>query len=206
MNRSILRKVLYSSLLALLLTAYDVQASGQKIATVDLEKAFNSYYKTKLIDQDFTDQSKLYRNYIARQAEQLRKDEQLLRQKLDASLNVALAPAERQKRQDEVNKLEQSLRMRRAQLEQEAADRAKSLQESAVRERRKVVDEIQTEIRRRAAIEGYTIVLDRTGKSMNDAPLVLFSADSIDITDKVITELNRGAKAAGASGKNSIRS
>ncbi|MBE6368070.1 MAG: OmpH family outer membrane protein [Lentisphaerae bacterium] len=201
MNRSILRKVLCSSLLALLLTAYDVQASGQKIATVDLEKAFNSYYKTKLIDQDFTDQGKLYRNYIARQAEQLRKDEQLLRQKLDASLNVALAPAERQKRQDEVNKLEQSLRMRRAQLEQEAADRAKSLQESAVRERRKVVDEIRAEIRRRAAIEGYTIVLDRTGKSMNDAPLVLFSADSIDITDKVITELNRGAKAAGASGK-----
>ena len=43
MNRSILRKVLYSSLLALLLTAYDVQASGQKIATVDLEKAFIQY-------------------------------------------------------------------------------------------------------------------------------------------------------------------
>ena len=69
---------------ALLLTAASgsLAAAGNRIATVDLEKVFNSYYKTKIIDQDFTDQGKVYRNYIQRQAEQLRTMENKFRQKL----------------------------------------------------------------------------------------------------------------------------
>ena len=98
-------------------------AEGTRIATVNLEKAFNGYYKTKIIDQDFTEQSKVYRDYIARQAEQLRKNEQEFRKKLDASLNAALAPAERKRRQEEEQTMERDLKMRRAELEQYAADR-----------------------------------------------------------------------------------
>ena len=196
-------KITLALVCSVLFALNTLQAAPQRIATVNLEKAFNDYYKTKVIDQDFAEQGKVYRNYIARQADQLRKDEQILRKKLDASLNVALAPAERQKRQEEVRNLEQTLRRRRAELEKYAADRAKSLQENARKERRKVVEEIRQEIRRRAAIEGYTIVLDSTGMSMNDAPLVLFSIDSIDITEKVITELNRGARTPADNSKKS---
>ncbi len=173
-----------------------LQAAGQRIATVDLEKVFNNYYKTKIIDSDFTEQGKVYRNYIARQAEILRKKEVELRRKLDASLSTVLAPAERLKRQEEVKNLERELKRSRAELEKYAADRAKALQESAARERKKVIEEIRAEVRRRAAIEGYTLVLDSSGKSMNDTSLVLYSTDAADITEKVLTELNRGAKPA----------
>lgn len=183
---------------ALLLTALCgilTAAEGTRIATVNLEKAFNGYYKTKIIDQDFTEQSKVYRNYIARQAEQLRKSELDFRKKLDASLNAALAPAERKRRQEEVQTMERELKMRRAELEQYAADRAKALQESARKERKKVIEEIRAEIRRRAAIEGYALVLDLSALSTNETNVVLYSIDALDITDKVLTELNRSAKA-----------
>ena len=165
-----------------------------RIATVNLEKAFNGYYKTKIIEQDFAEQSKIYRNYIARQAEQLRKDEQILRDKIDASLNVALAAEERKKRQEEAQNLEKNLKIRRVELEQYASDRAKALQESASTERKKVISEIQDEIRRRAAIEGYTLVLDSSGTTLNATPLILYSIEAIDITEKILTELNRGAQ------------
>lgn len=168
-------------------------ASAQKIATVDLEKVFRNYYRTKIIDQNFSEQGKVYRNYIARQAEILKKDEELYRQKRDSALNVALSPEERQKRQQEAAALERSLKVRRAELERYAADRAKVMKDTAARERKKVIDEIRAEIRRRAALEGYTLVLDASGKSLNDVPFVLYSTDSIDITDKVLAELNRGA-------------
>jgi Skp family chaperone for outer membrane proteins len=168
-------------------------ASAQKIATVDLEKVFRNYYRTKIIDQNFSEQGKVYRNYIARQAEILKKDEELYRQKRDSALNVALSPEERQKRQQEAAALERSLKVRRAELERYAADRAKVMKDTAARERKKVIDEIRAEIRRRAALEGYTLVLDASGKSLNDVPFVLYGTDSIDITDKVLAELNRGA-------------
>lgn len=192
---------LAKTLSALLLTALCgilAAAEGTRIATVNLEKAFNGYYKTKIIDQDFTEQSKVYRNYIARQAEQLRKSELDFRKKLDASLNAALAPAERKRRQEEVQTMERDLKMRRAELEQYAADRAKALQESARKERKKVIEEIRAEIRRRAAIEGYALVLDLSALSTNETNVVLYSIDTLDITDKVLTELNRSAKAPAA--------
>ena len=195
-----LTKIL-SVLLLTALCGLAAAAEGTRIATVTLEKAFNGYYKTKIIDQDFTEQSNVYRNYIARQAEQLRKSEQEFRQKLDASLNAALSPAERKRRQEEVQTMERNLKMRRAELEQYAADRAKALQESARKERKKVIEEIRAEIGRRAAIEGYALVLDSSGMSTNDTSLVLYSIAALDITDKVLAELNRGAKAPAAGNK-----
>ena len=182
-------------LLPAILTAvsFVLTAAEQRIATVNLEKAFNGYYKTKIIDQEFAEQRKVYSNYLERQTRLLRKDEQIYRQKRDASLNVALAPAERQRRQQEVENLEKSLKKRWVELEQYVAERTKALQESSARERKKVIEDIRSEIRRRAAIEGYTLVLDSSGMSLNDTSIVLYSTDAMDITDKVLTELNRTA-------------
>lgn len=172
-----------------------------RIATVNLEKVFNSYYKTKIIDNEFQEQSNVYRNYIARQAEILRKDELAYRKLLDSSANLALAASERQTRQQEAAKLEEQLRARRAELEQYAADRAKALQDSAAAERKKVIAEIRDEVRRRAAVGGYQLVLDSSGLSFNDTSIVLYSVPSIDLTDQVITELNRGADKSPQGGK-----
>lgn len=189
----ICKKILLSTILLLSGLGMALNAAPLKIAVVDLTKLFKEYYRTKIIEQDFNEQSKVYRNYIARQADTLRKNEVEYRQKLDASLNVALAPAEREKRRAEVRAMEQELKRRRAELEQYASDRAQALQKSAAEQRLKVIEEIRTEIRRRATLEGYTIVLDKSAKSTSDAAIVLYSADALDITERVLTELNRGA-------------
>ena len=188
------RKVILATAMFMLGGTMLLSAAPLKIATVDLTKLFKEYYRTKIIEQDFNEQSKVYRNYIARQAESLRKSEAEYRQKLDASLNVAMAPAEREKRRSEVQSLENELKRRRAELEQYAANKARALQKSAEEQRLKVIEEIRAEIRRRAAIDGYTLVLDKSAKSTSDAAIVLYSADSLDITERVLTELNRGAE------------
>lgn len=187
------RKTILLTTLFILGSTTFLQAAAVKIATVDLTRLFRDYYRTKIIEQDFNEQSKVYRNYIARQAEILRKNETEYQQKLDASLNVALAPAEREKRRVEVQTMQQELKRRRAELEQYAAGKAQALQKSAAEQRSKVIGEIQAEIRRRAVLEGYTLVLDSSAKSTSDAAIVLYSTDTIDITGKVLSELNRGA-------------
>ncbi len=195
------KKFIFSFILFAIGCTTLLPAAPAKIATVDLAKLFKEYYRTKIIEQDFNEQSKVYRNYITRQAEILRKNEVEYRKKLDSSLNVALAPAEREKRKAEVQAMEQELKRSRAELEQYAAGRAQALQKSAEEQRIKVIAEIQAEIRRRATIEGYTVVLDSSAKSLNNAPLILYSANSLDITEKVLTELNRGAKQPASSKK-----
>lgn len=196
------KKSIITAILFLLGSAALLPAAPLKVATVDLTRLFREYYRTKIIEQDFNEQSKVYRNYIARQAEILRKNELEYRQKLDSSLNVALAPAEREKRRNEVQAMEQELKRRRAELEQYAAGRAQALQKSAAEQRSKVIEEIRSEIRRRATLEGCTLVLDKSAKSTSDAAIVLYSADALDITEKVLTELNRAAKkSAGSNGK-----
>lgn len=195
-------KTLHFRMLAVLLaTPFFLAGAEFRIATVDLEKIFNSYYKTKLIDNEFQEQSNVYRNYIARQAEVLRKDELEYRKLIDSSADLALAAAERQKRQQEAARLEEQLRARRAELEQYAAERAKALQESAAKERQKVIAEIRDEVRRRAAIGGYQLVLDSSGRSFNDTSIVLYSVPAIDLTEQVINELNRGAAKPAPSAK-----
>ena len=199
----ICKKILLSTILLLSGLGMALNAAPLKIAVVDLTKLFKEYYRTKIIEQDFNEQSKVYRNYIARQADTLRKNEAEYRQKLDASLNVALAPAERKKRRSEVRAMEQELKRRRVELEQYASDRAQALQKSAAEQRLKVIEEIRSEIRRRATLEGYTIVLDKSAKSTSDAAIVLYSADALDITERVLTELNRGADKPAANNQKS---
>lgn len=183
-------------LCVLLAGCFALSAAELKIATADLEKIFRGYYKTAVIEKDLAEQGKVYRDYIARQASMLSKDEAEYRRQRDSSMNVALSEAERKKRADAADLLEKSLRSRRAELEQYAAERAKALQEMAAKERTKVLDEIKAEIRRRAAIEGYALVLDISAASMNETAMVLYSIDKLDITGKILEELNRGAKAA----------
>jgi len=191
-------KVIISAAVFLIGGSVVLSAAPLKVATVDLTRLFREYYRTKIIEQDFNEQSKVYRNYIARQAEALRKSEAEYRKKLDASLNVALAPAEREKRRNEVQSMENELKRRRAELEQYAAGKARALQKASGEQRLKVIEEIRSEIRRRAAFDGYTLVLDKSAKSTSDAAIILYSADSLDITERVLTELNRGAEKSAA--------
>ena len=191
-------KVIISAAVFLIGGSVVLSAAPLKVATVDLTRLFREYYRTKIIEQDFNEQSKVYRNYIARQAEALRKSEAEYRKKLDASLNVALAPAEREKRRNEVQSMENELKRRRAELEQYAAGKARALQKASGEQRLKVIEEIRSEICRRAALDGYTLILDKSAKSTSDAAIILYSADSLDITERVLTELNRGAEKSAA--------
>ena len=191
-------KVIISATVFLIGGSVVLSAAPLKVATVDLTRLFREYYRTKIIEQDFNEQSKVYRNYIARQAEALRKSEAEYRKKLDVSLNVALAPAEREKRRNEVQSMENELKRRRAELEQYATGKARALQKASGEQRLKVIEEIRSEICRRAALDGYTLVLDKSAKSTSDAAIILYSADSLDITERVLTELNRGAEKSAA--------
>jgi Skp family chaperone for outer membrane proteins len=70
-----------------------------------------------------------------------------------------------------------------------------------VRSRNSLVEEINKVIGDKVKAAGYDIVLDKSGQSLNAVGVVIFSRDSFDFTNDVVTELNKSKPAAKAEKK-----
>jgi len=69
--------------------------------------------------------------------------------------------------------------------------RERQLQEQALRMRNNIVEEIMKIVNDRVKADGYDLVFDKSGATMNGLQLILFSKDSMDFTNDVITALNK---------------
>jgi Skp family chaperone for outer membrane proteins len=62
------------------------------------------------------------------------------------------------------------------------------------KKRQEILRNIQKAIASRAELEGYSLVLDHSGKTLNGISAVLFYKPHMDITEEIIKDLNRGHK------------
>ncbi len=71
------------------------------------------------------------------------------------------------------------------------SSREKQLQEQSVRMRGGIVDEINKVVADKVKADGYDIVFDRSGPSLNGVPILLYAKESYDFTPEVVTTLNK---------------
>jgi Skp family chaperone for outer membrane proteins len=57
--------------------------------------------------------------------------------------------------------------------------------------RQTILKEIEDVIDKEARDAGYQLVLDKSGTTMNGVPSVVFSQDSLEITDDIVKILNK---------------
>ncbi|WP_176012899.1 OmpH family outer membrane protein [Victivallis sp. Marseille-Q1083] len=184
-----MKKLLF--LLGLVL-AVGLSAAEQKIAVIDMEKVFRGFYKTKIAETYLQQQQDVYIGYLNRLKESYTKIENeyvLLR---DASQNLALSPTERESKRLEAQKKYQDMQAKRAEIEQYAMSSQKQFSELERKKNDEIVTEIKTEVTKRAAVSGYTFVLDCSGKNSNAVTAVVYFDPATDITDAVLEALNRG--------------
>ena len=95
-----------------------------------------------------------------------------------------------QKRNEAEEKLtelqEFQLRARRTQ-----ETKLKQLREQLMKSRQGIVDELLAAVAEFGQAEGYDLVLDRSGMTMNMIPLTVYSAPGLDVTDKLIERLKK---------------
>ena len=169
-------------------------AAEQKIAVIDMDKIFTEYYKTKISAANLKKQAEIFRNYAEKLKESLLKLQEEYKKLRDDSLNVALSEPERENKRLLAQDKYRQLMTKNAELQQYEQEKRSHMVSENEKTRTKLINEIKTEIQKRCALEGYTIVLDVSGKSLNDIPVVMLSSPSIDITDPVLKELNRGQR------------
>ncbi len=190
---------------ALCFGAFDT-ASAQtpvKIGTVDMKKVFENYYKTKDAEARINEARNSAKKELEDRMDTYKKGTDEV-QKLNGELRPELskeATAAKSKTRDE--KIAELKTMER-EIREFQTTREKQLQEQSVRMRGGIVDEINKVVADRVKSDGFDVVFDKSGPSLNGVPIVLFAKDSFDFTDDVVTTLNKNkgtetaAPAAGA--------
>ena len=182
--------LLLTVVLALALTA-STYAQGFKVGTVDMNKAFKEFNKTKDSEKKINEAKDAAKKEYDDRAENYKKalDEiNKLNQQLDSPALSADKKTSMAKERDE--KIANIKTMER-EINDFRQTRERQLQEQAMRMRETLVKEITDVIMERVKSNGYDMVFDKSGQSTNFISVVMYAKESMDFTTDVITALNK---------------
>jgi len=162
-----------------------------RIATVDLRKVFEDYWKKKQAD-----------NIIKERIDELEKGRKALldryqkmseeyRDAMDQANSQAVGADEREKRKKTAEGKLRDLKELEAQISQYNDTARANIDEQQRRIRDNILDEIRKVVDARARAGSFSLVLD--SDKLNKTPVVVFTNGENDLTDAVLKELNANA-------------
>lgn len=167
--------------------------AAPKIAVADLEKVFKEYYKSKIAEDVIRQQSDVYRAYLLKLRDEVRKLEEEYKVARDGAQNLALNETARREFEALAARKTEEVAAKRAEAEKYAVEKNNQMRELELAKRREIIADIRNEIKRRAAAEGLDLVLDASGRTSNDVSAVLYANPAMDLTAELIKALNAAA-------------
>src|SRR5436190_6866399 len=169
-----------------------------KIGTVDMNRAFKEYGKTKEAEKKINDARDSAKKEFDDRADQYKKaleEVNNLNKQLDAPALSADAKTQKAKeRDDKINNIKNMER----EINEFRQTRERQLQEQAMRMREGIVKEITEIVMDRVKSQNMDLVLDKSGMSLNGVPLVMYARDNYDFTTDVVAALNKPGRASSA--------
>jgi outer membrane protein len=173
-------------------TAFAADAP-HRLATLDLRKVFDNYWRTKQADANLKDQAADLENDRKAMIEQFQKTQESYKKMLDSANDPAVSTEEREKRKKSAEGELLSLRSQEDRIKQFDTTSRTTLGEKQRRVRDQILTEIKDTIKAKAKAAGYTMVVDTAAESVNNTPIVLYSSGENDLTDAVLSQLNINA-------------
>jgi Skp family chaperone for outer membrane proteins len=191
--KSLLRNIVPALLLVSLMSA---PAWGQgRIATVDLRKVFDNYWKTKQADVALKDRGADIEKEHKSMLDDWKKAKDDYQTLLTEANNQTLSLEERDKRKKSAEDKFKQIKDSEDAITQYERQARTTLDEQKKRMRDSILEEIRTTVNGKAKAAGYALVLDTVAESANNTPVVLYSNNENDITEAVLSQLNAGAPA-----------
>ncbi len=185
-------RTLIPAILLLALTSAPALAQT-KVATVDLKKLFENYYKTKLATAAVQQRADQLDKDYASMAADLKKHSDEYQSLLESANDQAVSQDERDKRKLQADDELKSLEDQKAAIEQFERQAQVTITDQRQRMRDDILTEIKKAVSDKAKTAGDTLVLDTAAQTVNGTPAILFTAGDNDLTDAVLKELNAGA-------------
>ena len=167
-----------------------------KVGTIDMNGVFTAYYKTKDAENKLNEQRSAAKKEFDDRVETLKKSMSEIEK-----LNAEVEKPELSKDAKDAKAKERDEKIAEARnLDKEASDfkgtREKELQEQFLRMRKDIIDDIMKIVNEKVKDAGYDLVFDKSGLSMGQIPVLVYSSESYDFSKDVIKTLNAGAPKA----------
>ena len=191
-------KKLLSTIVTLAL-ALPIAAFAQgtlKIGTVDMQRAFKEYNKTKDAEAKMKDAASAAQKEFNDRAESYKKalDEvNNLNKQLDAPALSADAKSQKAKERDD--KIANIKNMER-EMNDFRQTRERQLQEQQMHMREGIVKEITDVVMTKVRDNKMDLVFDKSGMSLNGVPVVMYAPDTFDFTNDIMTVQNKPGRAS----------
>jgi outer membrane protein len=185
----------------LLLTFLSGSALAQsKVATVDLQKLFDNYWKTRQANAAIQDQLTQQAKDEASWKDDLKKATDKYQQDLAQANDPAISADERDRRKQTAAEELKQLQQRQAAIDLTARTAQARMADQSQHMSEKIRADIMADIAAAAKAGGYTIVLNTAAEGINIGAgritvpsAVVYNVSEIDLTDKVLKQLNAGA-------------
>jgi Skp family chaperone for outer membrane proteins len=188
--RTLIPVVLLLALFAMPGATQTAQAQT-KIATVDMSKLLNGYWKTKqaqlLLDNSKTDMQKTLKDM----ADGLQKAETDYKALLVQAQDPAISDVERDRRKQAAADKNKEINQNKTALDEFNHQAEIQMQEKVQRITSNLVADIKAAVGAKAKLAGYALVLNTGGEVGSSA--ITYSSGELDITADVLAQLNAGA-------------
>ena len=186
--------MILAGLLAGAMTA-SAQVQSGRMVTVDLNKVFNDYYKTPVASQKLKDTAEQYNKEHDEMVAQYRKQvDELNKLREEQDKTEYSSEVREQKKKAFQEKLAETQKTQR-EIEEFRNSHRQILEQQQQRMRSGIVKEITDVINKEARDAGYSFVFDKSGNSLNQIPVLIYSQDAVEITEDIIKILNKNKPA-----------
>jgi outer membrane protein len=189
--KSLLRRIIPGLLLISLLSG-SACAQG-RLATVDLRKVFEGYWKTRKADAQLKERAADMEKERKTMLDDWKKGKEEYQTLLSDANNQVLSPEERDKRKKSAEDKLKQLKETEDTIQQYERQARTTLDEQRKRMRESILEEIRAALNLKAKSAGYALVVDTTAETINNTPVVLFSNNENDMTQVVLEQLNTSA-------------
>jgi len=185
------------SLLAVVvgIAAAPVSAQAQmKVGTIDMKQVFDSYYKTKDAEAKINESRAQAQKELAERLDTFNKAQEQARKLNDEVGKSELSEKAKAEKVKGLNEKLQELGVMQREVQEFQQTRERQLSEQSVRSRNSLVEEINKIVNDVVKTNGYDLVFDKSGQSLNAVNVLVHSKDSFDFTADVLSKLNADQK------------
>lgn len=182
--------------LALMLCVFSSSALAQnRVATVDLRKVFDGYWKRKQAEAALKERETELKKELDGLRESLKKLTEDYQKSLAEVNDQAVSAEERDRRKQSAQLKLKEIKESEDTIKQFVTQADASLLEQKRRMRDGLLESIRATVSAKAKSSGYGLVVDTAAETPNGTPVVVYSSGENDITEEVLKQLNAGAPA-----------
>lgn len=181
------RLLIVMSLMVLMGAAISASAQS-KIASVDMRKLFDQYYKTKLAEDLLDKDKSAARKNLKELADGIDKAQADYKQLMDQANDQAISADAQQKLKQSAADKAQQINDSKSAFDKFQREVEASLADKSQRMTGNLISEIQKAVSDKAKLGGYSLVVNAASTEA-----VVYAAPETDITATVLSQLNAGA-------------